>query len=109
MWVFVCPPPMSTLGNCACWSSSFSREVRGGGAWLSRRKHSVVVLLLRLCVCARQVAVGGTDVGSALDWLVAHADELRREAAAAAAATSAAVPAPTVSGRWHAMPSSREG
>jgi hypothetical protein len=68
----------------------------------------MMLLFLDACLRAWQVAVGGTDVGSALDWLVAHADELRREASAAAAA-SAAVPAPTVSGRWHAMPSSLEG
>ncbi len=40
--------------------------------------------------------MGGTDVSSGLDWLVAHADELRREVAATSAPAAVAPPVLTV-------------
>jgi hypothetical protein len=55
--------------------------------------------------------VGGTDVSSGLDWLVAHADELRREVAATSAASAVAPPvltvpagAPVAVGAWMPWP-----
>ncbi len=55
--------------------------------------------------------MGGTDVSSGLDWLVAHADELRREVAATSAPAAVAPPvltvpaeAPVAVGAWMPWP-----